>query len=505
MGHSWMQTLSDTAGVLMNIGKLYAIGFTTEFGALKASLKPTDMTVQVESANAQTMVELFCGLALHRISSMSTLSRALPGYLALLSSDEDNVFAMALEKLLKDVRVHRLAEQKALAASYIKKLLRSSPFQMRVVREIVLIATLQDPGVTYNHRRHRLRKYNYYMCTGWGQTKVVEDNFKECRYVESQGVLNKTRSMMSYYCAMAQKNTIALHQRKEIFVHHDEPKADGTPQDIFSSKKWTPSLPNSHVITNRATWPTYSPQSSRTIQSDMIVLEHCYDHDAWALADMCGQCLYFQKRSVIHRVGDGMFFMVCGVIASKVLVVWQLEALDLNKSTNHKVFLFSSERVRNTFPTFLVILDLDYYQVVPTSAIAPIHYLLALKRVLPQRMGVVLLQHGKFLPVMLYAAQHAFFNMDLPQLKKICSFWGIEAPGVTLPITLTACIKFFIHKYLKKEPSDAELHAIVSLRCAEEANLVGEICDEDMLIEVLDKDDQQQLKVSSLAIQLITT
>ena len=59
---------------------------------------------------------------------------------------------------------------------------------------------------------------------------------------------------------------------------------------------------------------------------------------------------------------------------------------------------------------------------------------------------------------------------------------------------MTACIEFFINKYTKKTPTDAEINAIVSLRCAEEANLVGEICDEDLLIEILDKDDQKALR-----------
>ena len=46
-------------------------------------------------------------------------------------------------------------------------------------------------------------------------------------------------------------------------------------------------------------------------------------------------------------------------------------------------------------------------------------------------------------------------------------------------------------------PTDQELQAIISLRCAEQNTLVGDLCDEDMLLEVLEKDDQQVLKVFS--------
>ena len=73
------------------------------------TLRMLTQQVQVQTANAQSMVDLFCGIAHHRASSMSTLSRALPGYLALLSSDDDNVFAQALDKLPNDHRIYQIA------------------------------------------------------------------------------------------------------------------------------------------------------------------------------------------------------------------------------------------------------------------------------------------------------------------------------------------------------------------------------------------------------------
>ena len=492
----YMRTLEDTASVFLDMQKLRKIGFTTEFGQIPQRTKPIDEGVQVETANAQTMFDLFCGITYHRMTSMTQLSRALPGYLALLSSDDDEIFKSAYDRLLKDYRVYTLAVEKSRAATFIKKLLRSSPFQTRIVREVALIATLQDPGVTYNDRRHLLRKYTEYMFRGWGQTKIVEDTFRECRYVETQGVLNKTRSMEAYYCAMASKGTIALHNRTEITLDCDQAQASQKSQEIFNCKSYVPSLPDAQSITNRATWVSYSPQSAKTIQTDLMLLEHVHDTDAWAYADRCSHCDYFQKRSVIRRVSDGVFYLVCGVLLSKLLVVWQLEAVSVGRGKDKQAFLLGGGQVLNTTPQFLAIFDFDLFEVLPATAVSPMHYFMALGRKLPAcyRMGVVLLQHGAPLPVMLHAAQNAFFTLDLTKLKSLCAEEDIDTPGVTLAMTLTACIKFVVKKYTKKTPTDTELNAIVSLRCAEEANLVGEICDEDMLIDILDKDDQTALR-----------
>ena len=111
-------------------------------------------------------------------------------------------------------------------------------------------------------------------------------------------------------------------------------------------------------------------------------------------------------------MGDGSVFIVLGSLASKVLLVWRVESVDV-PATNHQVFLLGGGRVFNDSPTALVVTDLTDFNIVPASPISPIHYLLALKRKLPARMGVVLLQHAAAVPVLLYAAQNAFFSLGL--------------------------------------------------------------------------------------------
>ena len=87
----------------MDVAKLAKIGFTTEFGrGFSKQLRTTSDIVQSESANAFTMADLFTTIGFHRISSMLTLLRALPGYLAAMTSSEDSAFNYGLCMLRMD-------------------------------------------------------------------------------------------------------------------------------------------------------------------------------------------------------------------------------------------------------------------------------------------------------------------------------------------------------------------------------------------------------------------
>ena len=82
----------------------------------------------------------------------------------------------------------------------------------------------------------------------------------------------------------------------------------------------------------------------------------------------------------------------------------------------------------------------------------------------------------------------AFQNIGLTQLKTIAIENGIKHDCLTLPLTLTVLIKHFYKEHIKKDISDAELHAIPALRSAYPGDLVGSVADEDMLLGCLDKD-----------------
>jgi hypothetical protein len=97
--------------------------------------------------------------------------------------------------------------------------------------------------------------------------------------------------------------------------------------------------------------------------------------------------------------------------------------------------------------------------------------------------------------VLLHAARNAFWDLDLPQLKKLVTESGIVVVGISWPATLSACVSFFIKKFTNKEVTVQELHDILSLRCSD-GDVMADVADEDMLLECLDHEDVKSFQAS---------
>ena len=78
------------------------------------------------------------------------------------------------------------------------KLVRASPFRTRFMKELAMMLTLPLCGVTNENMRHCVTKLLKLVFSCWGQTKVVEDVFKNCRQREHQDSLNGPRIVSAY-------------------------------------------------------------------------------------------------------------------------------------------------------------------------------------------------------------------------------------------------------------------------------------------------------------------
>ena len=127
----YMNVLQRSAEALLNMTILAKIGFLTEFGSLPKTANTIDPLVQADTANAFTMVDLFCCMASHWISSMLWHSRAYPGYLALLTCPDNDTYEKAFKQLVKDFEIYNKAVEIALASTYIAKAIQSSLLKRR--------------------------------------------------------------------------------------------------------------------------------------------------------------------------------------------------------------------------------------------------------------------------------------------------------------------------------------------------------------------------------------
>ena len=78
------------------------------------------------------------------------------------------------------------------------------------------------------------------------------------------------------------------------------------------------------------------------------------------------------------------------------------------------------------------------------------------------------------------------------------SEYGIDHQPVTLPATLTACCKHFIKEHTGKDATDAELHAILALRSVEQDDYIPGFCDDDLLVEILEKEEADAFEADML-------
>ena len=509
---SFMTVLESVARTFMDTNRLEKMGFTTGFGAgIPNNINATSEMVQAESTNSFHMFNLFCNLAFHRIGSMLWHCGSWPGKAALLAHSCPFVYDECMRELRLDYRCYLLACRMADASPFIGKLIKASPFRMRWMRELAHIATVPVVGLSAWDLRFKVKRYAMIVFSGWGQTKICEDMFKDARFRERMDSLNMSTSISSYYADFHAMQKIELHNRRDIEPRDDEPLYKGTSQDIFYCKKHEPSLKNARstipghegqpTITTTNTWPTFSPQSSKSIPADLFLLRDLMKTNRWDIANKTWQAMLLQPRSVVRLKGGpfqgelaNTYHVVVGILAFKIVVLWQVMPEDIPKS-KLKVFRLGAGDVANVRPTLMTCMDLDEFEVVPSTPVRPLHYWLARKKKIPIRLGVVLRQHGPHVPVLLHEARNAFWDLDLPQLKKLVAEFGIMVVGISLPATLSACVSFFIKKFTNKEVTVQELHDILSLRCSD-GDVMADVADEDMLLECLDHEDVKSFQAS---------
>ena len=502
--HEYMTTLEQTAKVLMNTVALKRMGISSDFSkGLPANLTRTSTEVETQDDLAAQLMELFVHTCFARVSSMMHHSHSYPGLCCLCASEPirtepllgNQVFDYVVQTLRRDCRIWLdITQDIDSVPTAIRKLVNSSPFQMRYVREMAVCLTIQICKMSNEHWQVVVRIYARYCWSGWGQTKICEDAFKMCRQREDLDSLNGIRIVPAYLSAMSQMGAIKLHDRREVFPSDDEPKLEGASKDIFISKNHEPSIPNHMAIMSKATWPTFSAQSSKVIPAHIVLLRQLDENDEWSLASKCWQSDLFPAKTVIWEKNSCKYYLVLGSISHTLLVLWQIEVQNLHGKPKWKLFIVGGGEVVNRRPVLIAPLDLTTFEIVPTMVVSPTHYHLLTQRKFSKRVGVMMVQTCDHEPVLYYGACRAFHQLTLSQLKTIASEQGIDCEGVTLPLCLQQVCRGVIekHRSTPEHPavvSDQEMHAILALRFSEQVDMFTDIADEDLLRGILGKDE----------------
>ena len=227
----WLRPLEESARVFLDIRKLTKMGFITDYtkGLDIKKMAVTDPFVQAEKVNCYHMFNLWCNTTLNRIGSMMWHSHNWVGAMVMMSVEE--VYDSWVAKFGADYRVYLdiiwQVEGQPLSA-FIVQLVEASPFKTRLVLEIANMVTL-PLMVNYYHSedypnpmRQHIQSLCSYLFESWGQTKVVEDTFRNCRQRE-EDTHNGIAAIPLYYQYMSEMGGIQLHERVEISPSEDGP------------------------------------------------------------------------------------------------------------------------------------------------------------------------------------------------------------------------------------------------------------------------------------------
>ena len=451
----FLDTLKTTFSLLGDLKTLGFVGFTTSFDHLKrATLPRHEEQLADEDEQAGQAWALVVGLVRHRCASMAWHSRSWPGRLALFASPSLAERKKALTWLREDWAAFNRASEYAEASDVVGKLVKQSPFQTVAVREVAEVAD-ETRGATEEEVLDELKDYASAVFSGWGHSKIIEDALQRLRDREQRDTPNRRLDRVKQWSVLRDKNVIDLHKRVEQApdegILDDAPKL---PNRLFSYVNQPVSI-DATSLTQRATWPTFSAQSSQTLPSDAALLAHCHREDCWESAPGVAKTIFVPQGCVVAKPGSDEHVVCCGLVGGWAHIAWPLERV---VAKSGEVWFKMREGADVSFQ-YLYLLDWDTYTVVPTEAVCPgRQYALEGFR-LSKKMGVSIRQSGPPCSVLKHAARHAFWALSKATLDFACHDLGLKPRENSLYASVESLVRHEL-----KDLSDAAILDIIAKR-----------------------------------------
>eukprot|EP00974_Lingulodinium_polyedra_P100807 9765976-Lingulodinium_polyedra.AAC.1 len=163
-------------------------------------------------------------------------------------------------EMLEDWAAFRECSRLSTGSRFLATLTSHSPFQTTVVAEMAHL--LDSQGLTPEAKRDRAVDTARHMYLGLGQTKCIEDLFKVLRERETGATNNRIIRCTRQWSVAKNSDVMASHARNPVQPLQSEGGQDNQklPTDLFHTKSFQPSL-ECASLTQRRSWPSFSPQS----------------------------------------------------------------------------------------------------------------------------------------------------------------------------------------------------------------------------------------------------
>eukprot|EP00435_Cladocopium_sp_Y103_P038529 s1448_g10.t1 len=256
-----------------------------------------------------------------------------------------------------------------------------------------------------------------------GHSGLVEDAFQRMRRQED---LNESGPRMASNRLYKIPSDAGLLE--SVYSFHEvkaeeipERKVESLPQGFFSPGVSETSLPLTDIASSSATshWASFSPPFLQFAE-DLAVLENL--HDKPDKVNCIWRTAFLQQNLICkHKKTEGHFLSFGTSSSGHCALLWPVQSslLHLKKKT---LTLFTMKMI--TSPEhlkWLPVIDFSEWVIVPTNFLSPLHIYAQNANATP---GFYphgfMIQCEKETPLLKYAAQKGFWQINLTILKKLC-------------------------------------------------------------------------------------
>ena len=388
------------------------------------TLKVTDAFVLNEDEQARRFGQLFLGLAKAFLFNSSEASICYPRRFALFASADADVRAAALKEFKLTCDAFEAA--KGLTLPMWKRICRRSCMSLTLVGDYKLRCAgngwEQVPEDIIEHQRR--------CASSFQATSITEDSFHYIK-AEARSISPQKLSHCQIWRNPSEKGILGkLYKYTEVnaedFHADDDFGSKVLPDSVFrpATKNMTTEVLKELPGKGMAPWPTFwPPEQYHCVAEDLHLMRWCHQHQCFNDAPSMWRSAFIQHGSVIKFQRSAESFLSLGCIATMV-ALWPLEKKGpLNQS------FFALKRLASIDElAFRPVQSFADWRGVPSKFVSPAHLFALNKCKLPDTLPELgLLQTGKELPFLEYAAQHGFWQFKGPRIKKLLQEeWGLE-------------------------------------------------------------------------------
>ena len=424
---STLAAIHETSCLWKDAAALEKMGFTVSGLVANKTYKAlglSDAFVLNEDEQARRFGQLLLGLAKAFLFNSSEASICYPRKFALFASADAGVRAAAL----KDFRVFCDAFENVQGNTLPlwKKACKRSCMNLVLVRDYRLRCAAagwkEVPADIIEHQRR--------CASSFQATSITEDSF---HYIKAEG-----RSIAPQVLSHCQiwRNPSAKGILNELYKYteikpddlHDQKECFGAkalPESVFrpATKHMTTPALKELPGHGQAPWPTcWPPEQYHGVAEDLLMMRWCHGNQCFNEAPSYWRGVFIQHGVVVKFKQSGIFLSLgctCTMVA-----LWPLV-----KTQSVGQTCFALKKVASIDElAFRAVGSFGEWKAIPSRFVSPAHLFVLNKRKLPDTFPELsLLQTGKEMPFLEYAAQQGFWHFKGLKIKKLLQDeWGLQ-------------------------------------------------------------------------------